>query len=180
MKIFWILTFLIISNKIFAETDPPKVTTQQFQNWTYQCVENEKRKTCEVSQNIRIQNSNINFSIVYNRFLNQSNETKKSITIVAPLGVDLNTQLALRFDGKEQINLRWSTCEQIGCLVFITNNSKDEKILVMYDKIFGLLNKSNGLEIAVKALAGNQPIAIQSNLNGFGAAAKKLNSEKIS
>ena len=47
----------------------------------------------------------------------------------------------------------------------------------MYKKIYDLLNKSNGLEIAVKALVGNQPIAIQSNLNGFSAAAKKLNKD---
>ena len=114
MKIFLILITLIIATNLFAETNPPKVTTQQFQNWTYQCVEDKKTKTCEVSQNIRIQNSNINFSVVYNKFLNQDKETKKSISIIAPLGVDLNTQLALRFDGKEQINLRWSTCEQIG------------------------------------------------------------------
>ena len=133
--------------------------------------------TDKTSEDDGYQNSNINFSVVYNKFLNQDKETKKSISIIAPLGVDLNTQLALRFDGKEQINLRWSTCEQIGCLVFITNNSKNEKILEMYKKIYDLLNKSNGLEIAVKALAGNQPIAIQSNLNGFGAAAKKLNDD---
>ena len=177
MKIFLILIPLIITTNLFAETNPPKVTTQQFQNWTYQCVEDKKIKTCEVSQNIRIQNSNINFSVVYNKFLNQDKESKKSISIIAPLGVDLNTQLALRFDGKEEINLRWSTCEQIGCLVFITNNSKDEKIIEMYKKIYDLLNKSNGLEIAVKALVGNQPIAIQSNLNGFSAAAKKLNND---
>ena len=72
MKIFLILITLIIATNLFAETNPPKVTTQQFQNWTYQCVEDKKIKTCEVSQNIRIQNSNINFSVVYNKFLNNT------------------------------------------------------------------------------------------------------------
>ena len=177
MKIFWIFLSLIIATKLAAEYNPPKVTTQQFQNWTYQCVEDEKSKKCDVSQNIRIQNSNINFSIVYNKFLNQEKKIKKSISIITPLGVDLNTQLALRFDGKEQINIRWSTCEQIGCLVFISNNSNDEKMLEMYKKIYDLLTKSSGVEIAVKALAGSRPIAIQSNLNGFSAAAKKLNND---
>ena len=82
MKIFLILISLIVTTNLFAETNPPKVTTQQFQNWTYQCVEDKKRKTCEVSQNIRIQNSNINFSVVYNKFLNKDKETKKSISII--------------------------------------------------------------------------------------------------
>ena len=94
-----------------------------------------KKKICEVSQNIRIQNSNINFSIVYNKFLNESKDTKKSITIIAPLGVDLNTQLELRFNGTGQININWTTCEQIGCLVYLTDNSKDEKMINLYKKI---------------------------------------------
>ena len=63
MKIFLTMILLMITTNLFAETNPPKVTTQQFQNWTYQCVEDKKRKSCEVSQNIRIQNSNINFSV---------------------------------------------------------------------------------------------------------------------
>jgi len=50
----------------------------------------------------------------------------------------------------------------------------------LYKKIYDSLNKSQSLEIAVKALVGNQPIAVQSNLNGFNAAAKKLDSEKSS
>ena len=180
MKIYYIIITILLSTKLLAETNPPKVTTQQFQNWTYQCVEDEKKKTCEVSQNIRIQNSNINFSIVYNKFLNESKDTKKSITIIAPLGVDLNTQLALRFNGTGQININWTTCEQVGCLVYLTDNSKDEKMINLYKKIYDSLNKSQSLEIAVKTLVGNQPIAVQSNLNGFNAAAKKLDSEKSS
>ena len=139
MKIYYIIITILLSTKLLAETNPPKVTTQQFQNWTYQCVEDEKKKTCEVSQNIRIQNSNINFSIVYNKFLNESKDTKKSITIIAPLGVDLNTQLALRFNGTGQININWTTCEQVGCLVYLTDNSKDEKMINLYKKIYDSL-----------------------------------------
>ena len=152
------------------------LSPQQFENWTYQCVESEKEKNCEVNQNIRIQNSNINFSIVYTKFLNEDKDSKKLITIIAPLGIDLNTQIGLRFDGKEQINLRWSSCEQVGCLVFLSNNTKDEKSLELYKKIYDLLTKSTTLDIAVKGYTSNEPIIIQSNLKGFSAASKKLNS----
>ena len=86
----------------------------------------------------------------------------------------------LRFNGTGQININWTTCEQVGCLVYLTDNSKDEKMINLYKKIYDSLNKSQSLEIAVKALVGNQPIAVQSNLNGFNAAAKKLDSEKSS
>jgi len=92
------------------------------------------------------------------------------------IGIDLNTQIGLRFDGKEQINLRWSSCEQVGCLVFLSNNTKDEKSLELYKKIYDLLTKSTTLDIAVKGYTSNEPIIIQSNLKGFSAASKKLNS----
>ena len=175
MKYIYTFIFVILSNSLFAES-PPKVTTQQFENWTYQCIESEKEKNCEVNQNIRIQNSNINFSIVYIKFLNEDKDSKRLITIIAPLGIDLNTQLALRFDGKEQINLRWSSCEQVGCLVFLSDNTKDEKSLELYKKIYGLLSKSNTLDIAVKGYTSKEPVVIQSNLKGFNSASKKLNS----
>ena len=44
MKIYYIIITILLSTKLLAETNPPKVTTQQFQNWTYQCVEDEKKK----------------------------------------------------------------------------------------------------------------------------------------
>tara|TARA_B110000971_G_scaffold88716_1_gene91217 strand:- start:105 stop:632 length:528 start_codon:yes stop_codon:yes gene_type:complete len=175
MKYIYTLIFIALSSNLFAE-NPPKVTTQQFENWTYQCIESEKNKNCEVNQNIRIQNSNINFSIVYTKFLNTEKNSKRQITIIAPLGIDLSTQLALRFDGKDQINLSWSSCEQIGCLVFLSNNTKDEKSLELYKKIYNLLSKSNTLEIAVKGYTNKEPVVIQSNLNGFNSASKKLDS----
>ena len=71
MKKILVISFLILLNSfVFAEENPPKVTTQQFDNWTHQCVDNDKQKNCEVRQTLRIQNSNLSFAIVYSRFLN--------------------------------------------------------------------------------------------------------------
>ena len=177
MKKILVLSFLILLNNfVFAEENPPKVTTQQFDNWTYQCVDNDKQKNCEVRQTLRIQNSNLSFSIVYSRFLNDEKNSKGLLTIIAPLGIDVNTQLALRFDGKDQTNLFWSTCEPVGCLVFLSDNSKDVKMIETYKTVYDSLIKSSTLEIAVKGYANNQPLAIKSDLKGFSAAAKKLNS----
>ena len=66
-KIIFVIIFLLLGSKLLIADDksPPKVTTQQYDNWTYQCVESGKDKNCEVSQTIRIQNTNINFSVTY-------------------------------------------------------------------------------------------------------------------
>ena len=64
----------------------------------------------------------------------------------------------------------------MGCLVFLSDNSKDVKMIETYKKVYDSLIKSNTLEIAVKGYANNQPLAIKSELKGFSAASKKLNS----
>ena len=74
MKIINLFIFVLISTLVVAEELPPKVITQQYENWTYQCIESTDIKNCEVSQSVRIQNSNINFSIVYSKFTNSKNQ----------------------------------------------------------------------------------------------------------
>ena len=72
-KIIFIIILIFLNCKLVLAEDksPPKVTTQQYDNWTYQCVERGKNKNCEVSQTIRIQNTNINFSVTYTKFLDE-------------------------------------------------------------------------------------------------------------
>ena len=92
MKIvtFCIIIILTLSKLVIAEEkSPPKVTTQQYDNWTYQCVESGKNKNCEVSQTIRIQNTNINFSVTYTNFIDDKKNKVQLITIISPLGIDL-------------------------------------------------------------------------------------------
>ena len=74
LKIF-IVIILLLSTHAYAGhkkgDPPPKVTTQQYTSWTYQCVEDHSKKNCEVSQSLQLQNSNIRFAINYARFKNK-------------------------------------------------------------------------------------------------------------
>ncbi len=183
-RIFLIsLTLVIFSvvnlSKLVAaeENSPPKVTTQQYDNWTYQCVESKKNKNCEVSQTIRIQNTNINFSLTYTKFEDDKKNKRQIITIISPLGIDLKKKLSLKFDNEDQIELAWSSCEQVGCLVFVSNGSEDSSMNKTYDKVYKSLISGKLLEIEVLGYATNQPLVIQSNLVGFKNATDKLNAE---
>ena len=178
-KILFITVVIFFYSKlvIAEEKVPPKVTTQQYDNWTYQCVESDKDKNCEVSQTIRIQNTNINFSVTYTNFIDDKKNKVQLITIISPLGIDLKKKLSLRFDDKEEVNLAWSSCEQIGCLVFVSKGSENSNMDDVYDKLYKSLISGKLLEIEVLGYATNQPLVIQSNLIGFKMAADKLNSE---
>tara|TARA_B100000989_G_C19454724_1_gene433468 strand:+ start:191 stop:736 length:546 start_codon:yes stop_codon:yes gene_type:complete len=176
--IFFILFTIFVSQFVNAnEKSPPKVTTQQYDNWTYQCVESGENKNCEVSQTIRIQNTNINFSVTYTKFTDDKKNKIKLITIISPLGIDLKKKLSLRFDNNEEVNLPWSSCEQIGCLVFVSKGSENSKTDDIYDKVYKNFISGNLLEIEVLGYATNQPLIIQSNLVGFKKASDKLNSD---
>ena len=178
-KILFITIVIFFYSKlvIAEEKVPPKVTTQQYDNWTYQCVESGKNKNCEVSQTIRIQNTNINFSVTYTKFLNEKKNKISLITIISPLGIDLNKSLSLGFDNQEKINIPWSSCEQIGCLVFLSKGSGNSKMDEIYEKVYKNFISGNQLEIEVLGYASKQPLVIQSNLKGFKQATDKLNSE---
>ena len=84
-KIIFVILFLLLGSKLLIADDksPPKVTTQQYDNWTYQCVESGKDKNCEVSQTIRIQNTNINFSVTYTKFIDDKKNKIQLITIIS-------------------------------------------------------------------------------------------------
>ena len=101
---FLIIIFTLSKLVIAEEKSPPKVTTQQYDNWTYQCIESGKNKNCEVSQTIRIQNTNINFSVTYTNFLDEKKNKVQLITIISPLGIDLKKKLSQRFDDKEEVS----------------------------------------------------------------------------
>ena len=181
LRIFLIVYFFLLSSVFGVNKKcdpPPKVTTQQFKNWTYQCIEDHGKKNCEVSQSLQIQNSNIRFSINYVRFKNKDKEVKEIISIIAPLGVNLNRKLAIKFDGQKQLNLSWTKCEVVGCMVILSNNTKDKTSLENYNVI--KKNFSSGKKAAI-GVAGfrPQPLAIEISLNGFLKASQKLNKDKL-
>ena len=99
------------------------------------------------------------------------------ITIISPLGIDLKRSLSLRVDNEETIEIPWSSCEQIGCLVFLTKGSGNSEMDNIYEKVYKNFISGNQLEIEVLGYASRQPLVIQSNLKGFKQATDKLNSE---
>ena len=181
LKIFLVIMLLFSSHAYAGHKKgdpPPKVTTQQYTNWTYQCVEDHGKKNCEVSQSLQIQNSNIRFSINYVRFKNKDNDVKEIISVIGPLGVNLNRRLAVKFDDKEQLNLSWTKCEVIGCMVILTNNTKDKTSIDNYNKIKKSFSSGKKAAIGVVGF-GPQPLAIEISLDGFSQASKKLEEEKL-
>ena len=179
MKIIHLFIFVFVSTLVVAEELPPKVITQQYENWTYQCVESTDKKNCEVSQSVRIQNSNINFSIIYSKFTNSKNQLNKIITIISPLGIDWQCNLQLKFDDNEIIELKWANCESFRCLALLKTDTEIKDEQAQYDKVYESLIKSQKLLMSVKGFSNKQVINIDTNLAGFSKASKQLDLVKL-
>ena len=176
VKIVLVLITLNLSSQIVhsnEKKEPPKVNTQQFNAWTLRCVEVNGKEQCEMLQTLNVNNTNLQYTLVYSAFKNKDKETKEAFTLIVPLGVNLQKRIALRFDGKDQLNIPYAKCESFGCVTAINNDTKTETVLALFNKIQDKFQKAIFLEIAVQGFT-EQPIVIKTNLQGFTDARKKL------
>lgn len=169
------LILLGFLNPVLAneKNEPPSVKTQQFKAWTLRCVEVNGKDQCEMVQTLNVNNTNLQYTLVYAAFKNKDKQTKEVFTLIVPLGVNLQKRIALRFDGKEQLNIPYAKCEAFGCVTAINNDTKQDTVLTLFKKIQESMQKSTFVEIAVQGFT-DKPIVIKTSLQGFNDARKKL------
>ena len=155
----------------------PNVTTKQYRDWSIRCVIIQKKEDCEVFQVIQIKDTNLTITIAYTNFINEENELKEVINIITPLGVNLQKRISLHFHKGIKINLPYLRCEAIGCIILITNNSKDPVDINIFDQIKKAMQKSIYYEIIINGF-NRDPVLVKSSLQGFDNALKALNNSK--
>ena len=153
------------------------ITTEKYRDWSIRCVVFQKKKDCEVIQVVQIKDTNLIFTIVYTNFINEENELKEVINIITPLGVNLQKRISLHFHKGIKINLPYLKCEAIGCIILITNNSKDPVDINIFDQIKKAMQKSIYYEIIINGF-NRDPVLVKSSLQGFDNALKALNNSK--
>lgn len=173
-----LIFFFLITLKTIADEkkDPPKVKTQQYNAWSLRCVEVNSKDQCELIQTLTVNNTKLQYTLVYSIFKNKDKEKRESFTLVVPLGVNLQKRVALRFEGKNQLNIPFAKCEVFGCVTTLNNNTKEKVALAVFDKIKKGLEDSTFLEIAVQGFT-DKPVVIKTSLVGFKDAYNNLNSK---
>ena len=159
------------------ESTKPSLVTKQYKDWTLRCVKIKTKESCEITQILQVNNSNLQFTIAYTNFINEENELKEVINIITPLGVNLQKRISLHFHKGIKINLPYLKCEAIGCIILITNNSKDPVDIKIFDQIKKAMQKSIYYEIIINSF-NTDPVLVKSSLQGFKNAIKNLNNSK--
>jgi invasion protein IalB len=155
----------------------PNITNKQYRDWSIRCVVIQKKEDCEVFQVIQIKDTNLTITIAYTNFINEENELKEVINMITPLGVNLQKRISLHFHKGIKINLPYLKCEAIGCIILITNNSKDPVDINIFDQIKKAMQKSIYYEIIINGF-NRDPVLVKSSLQGFDNALKALNNSK--
>ena len=173
-----ILQFSFFSLSLADEKkEKSNVTTKQYRDWFVRCVKTQKKEDCEAFQVIQIQDTNLKLTIAYANFINEENKLKEVINIITPLGVNLQKRISLNFHKGIKINLPYLKCEAVGCIVLITNNSKDPVDIKIFDQIKKAMQTSIYYEIMINSFNSN-PILVKSSLQGFKKAHEELNNSK--
>ena len=136
-----------------------------------------KKNQCEIIQTLTINNTNIQFSFAFSNFINDKNELKEVLTIITPLGVNLNQKVGVKFHEGTAVNLSFTKCEAFGCIITLTNNSPDKAEVSLFNQIKDSMNKSIFFELSIDAFQ-KDPLVIKSSLQGFNNAYKELSKSK--
>ena len=179
LKIFVLFFSILLTQSVVGEekNDQPNSLSKQYRDWVYRCVNVNKKNQCEIIQTLTINNTNIQFSFAFSNFINEQNELKEVFNIITPLGVNLKKKIGLKFHEGTAVKLSFSKCEAFGCVITLTNNSKDDAEKSLFNQIKAAQNKSVFFELSIDAFQ-KDPLVIKSSLQGFNNAYKELSKSK--
>ena len=175
LKIFILFFSLFLTQTVVSDEskNQPNSLTKQYRDWVYRCVNVNKKNQCEIIQTLTINNTNIQFSFAFSNFLNDQNELKEVLNIITPLGVNLEKKIDIKFHKGTELKLPYTKCEVFGCVITLTNNSKDKAIRSLFTQVREAMQNSTFFEISVNAFQ-KDPLVIKSSLQGFNNAYKEL------
>ena len=179
LKILVLFFSLFLTQTVIGDEskNQPNSLTKQYRDWVYRCVNVNKKNQCEIVQTLTINNTNIQFSFAFSNFLNDQNELKEVFNIITPLGVNVQKKVEVKFHEGTAVNLTFNKCEVFGCVISLTNNSKDDAVVSLFKQIKASMNKSAFFELSIDAFQ-QEPLVIKSSLQGFNNAYKELSKSK--
>ena len=160
MKKLIFIIFLIFPTLLVAEDNVKNTTIKQYDYWSLKCEVANNDQNCQVLQTIKTNETNFQFTIIYQKFLNEKNIEKEIIQFITPLGVNLDIKPAILFDEDPQINLKWTKCEPFGCVAVLTNNSEIKEIVNIFNNVKKGLTKSKEMQLSIQEF-NTEPLVVK-------------------
>jgi invasion protein IalB len=139
-----------------------RTVTEQFQDWTVACVEQEKGGVCEARHAISAPEGGVMGQI---SFSSRSDLPDQLLFQVAlPLLADLKRTVAVQAEGMEPHQFQYAFCSQAACFVAEPANPQ---IVADFKKGVGFTIHARNIQ--------NGEMALKGSLLGFSAAINRLN-----
>jgi invasion protein IalB len=161
-----VLTFcavaMLLPVQLLAEAKPDRrTTTDAFDDWAINCIEQEDKRLCEMKQNLLNQNQ----ALVAVLSLAKKPDGNMLFQIALPHLLDLTKPVAIIVDDKQLATPPFNFCNKTACFVV----PADAESLI---KAF---RKGNSGRIQSVTITG-EPIVLGFSLKGFSAAIDSLGS----
>ncbi|MBT3968333.1 MAG: hypothetical protein HOL04_08285 [Gammaproteobacteria bacterium] len=157
---------VIMPFSLLAAEDQPNVRTitEQFQDWTVACVEQEAATVCEARHAITAPDGGVQGQIsISNR---TDAEDQLLFQVALPLLADLKRTVAVQVEGKtkeEAHQFQYAFCSPVACFVAELAN---EKMVADFKKGVGFIIHARNIQ--------NGEMALKGSLLGFSAAINRL------
>lgn len=160
-KHFWLLSaLLLISSSAFAADTPDRrTTTDAFEDWVINCVEQGKDKACEMKQSLL----NSNKQLVAILSLAKKADGKMLFQLALPHLLDLTKPVSLTVDENRLAAYPYNFCNKTACFVIVADTTAMLKTF----------RKGSAGKIQAVTITG-EPIALGFSLKGFSAAIDNL------
>lgn len=153
----------LLPQTLLAEETQPNVrtVTEQFQDWTVACVEQEKASVCEARHAIQAPEGGVMGQISISNRTDAPDQLLFQIAL--PLLADLKRTVAVQVEGKEPQQFQYAFCSPVACFIAELAN---EQMIADFKKGVGFTIHARNIQ--------NGEMALKGSLLGFSAAVNRL------
>ena len=157
---FLIAILLFQPALLMAEAKPDRrTTTDAFDDWAINCVEQEGKKACEMKQSLL----NSNKALVAVLSLGKKSDGSILFQLALPHLLDLTRPVELTVDDNKLSSYPFNFCNKAACFVIPAET----------DKLMAAFRKGNAGQIKSVTITG-EPIVLGFSLKGFSSAVESL------
>lgn len=157
---FIFIALVLLPASVLAESKPDRrTTTDAFDDWVVNCIEQDGKKACEMKQNLL----NANKALVAVLSLAKKNDGSILFQVALPHLLDLTRPVELVVDGQKIASYPFNFCNKVACFVLPAD----------VDKLMKTFRKGNNGQIKSATITG-EPIVLGFSLKGFSLAVDDL------
>jgi invasion protein IalB len=164
LPIWFVQPAMAESTTAVAPVDPsePTVIRNSYKDWQSICVSQQQATNCQITQTMQVEkDGEVSFAMRITLFKQAENIVME---VTLPLGLNLQSGIAIQVDESNEINIPFVTCVAQGCAATIAADAG----------LLKLMREGTTLKVAFRPFAQADGILLNASLRGFTGAVQVL------